>query len=121
MASQVDEGGAVALALTIITLDVFVIWAIANARTPRERELEMMMGSQAGYGAGGYGGSYAADQSGQRWPENVRERDQVSGRHSAQDMKERAGQYGDQTQDQGRLTAEEAEQRARESGRGFRR
>jgi hypothetical protein len=103
--------------LLMIAIDVFAIWAIANARTPSEREAELMMGSQAGYG--GYGGAYTAEQAGQRWPENVpgREREEV-GRHYAQDMKERPGQYADQ--DQARRAAAEAEQRARESGRGYR-
>jgi hypothetical protein len=107
--------------LLMIAIDVFAIWAIANARSPREREAEMMMGSQAGvgYGAGGYGGAYTAEQAGQRWPENVPGREEPAGRHYAsEDMKERGRQYADQ--EQARRAAAEAEQRARESGRGYR-
>ncbi len=102
--------------LLMIAIDVFAIWAIANARSPAEREAEMMMRSQAGYGAGTYGGAYGAEQGRERWPENVggREREESVGRHYAQDMKERTDT------EQARRAAAEAEQRARESGRGYR-
>jgi hypothetical protein len=63
-------------ALLIIALDVFVIWAIATARSPRMiREME----EQAAMGAGYAGGDV---QAGERWPENV-----PGGRQRAPDIK----------------------------------
>ncbi len=86
--------------LLLIALDVFVIWAIATARVPRDVEIEdAAMAGSRGY----YGG---APQTGERWPaENVE-----SGRHWAPEpAKEGAG---------GQTTT--AEQQAQDAASGAR-
>jgi hypothetical protein len=81
----------------IMALDVFVVWAVATARSPRMlREME----EQAAMGGAGYAGGYM--QTGERWPaENV-----PSGRQQwAEDIKPLPGETPAQAQERERANA----------------
>jgi len=132
-------------ALLMIGVAVFCIWSVAREGSENRERQAMAMGMGA-YGAQQYGqaglgtqqqagaGAYGTGQGGQRWPENVGNRDESSGRHWAgSDVKESANRMGDKAQEQaqagarsgqagqaGKDAAEEAAQRAQQSGRDYR-
>jgi hypothetical protein len=95
--------------LLLIALDIFAIWAIANARTDAEAVAAADERAMARYGTGGgYGSEYGTAQAGERWPaENA-----PGGRHWApENVKE------GQPQQMPGETAQQAQERAAAAGR----
>jgi hypothetical protein len=80
--------------LLIIALDVFIIWSIATAASPR---MMREMDERAAAGAG-YGGDYT--QTGERWPA-----ENPPGRHWVPDEKPREGETAAQAQERARAEA----------------